>query len=127
MKSIVLGILESILGSLLFFEVYQNAEGRFYYKTVLRNNPQRLIKMTHSEYAFSGCMNYHSEFTFNDGTIVSGVIVPFIIKKPLEFQLLRSYDMITYKQLEAQGKIEDKQKLLAPIDLADLVSARRIN
>jgi spore coat protein CotH len=82
--------------------------------------------MTKSEYALSGCENYHSKFTFDNGTEEFGVMTTFFPDEPDNYYLVRSPKLIDFKKLMDDNNYQEMKKNCVRIDLGKMIRVERI-
>jgi len=82
--------------------------------------------MTELEYIDSGCENRHCLFTFANGDEVSGVITTFFLKEPSKYYLVRTPDMLKFKEYMDKNDYEKMKSLCIPTDLKDIIDVERM-
>jgi len=82
--------------------------------------------MQYTEYTVSDYNNHHCEFTFNDGSTVTGVVAPFFFLHPKSYYLVTTDKMMEFQPHMDKQDEEEMRAIAQPIDLADIKSAKRL-
>ena len=82
--------------------------------------------MTLQEFILTNCDNYHATFKLDTGEHITGVITTFFHDLPTEYYLVRTRDLIKFRELHEANQYDDMRLLAKKVDFSKLVSAKRI-
>lgn len=79
--------------------------------------------MTIFEYEASDSYNKRSKFSFKNGNIESGMIMPFFPDEPKQFYFVQTKDVIEFQKCLEESNFLRMKEIAVPVELMDVIYA----